>query len=41
MVSRLERTAFAEWWWTVDRLLLAAVFVLARATKQMDPGGTR
>src|SRR5207302_1489572 len=24
MVSRLERTRFAAWWWTVDRLLLAA-----------------
>jgi cell division protein FtsW len=31
MVSRLERTAFAEWWWTVDRLLLAAVFALMLA----------
>src|ERR671923_777077 len=25
MVSRLERTPFGEWWWTVDRLLLAAL----------------
>src|SRR5262249_42613423 len=25
MVSRLERTLFAAWWWTVDRLLLAAL----------------
>ena len=24
MVSRVERTPFAAWWWTVDRLLLAA-----------------
>jgi cell division protein FtsW len=31
MVSRLERTAFAEWWWTVDRLLLAAVLGLMLA----------
>ena len=23
MVSRMERTAFAAWWWTVDKLLLA------------------
>jgi cell division protein FtsW len=28
MVSRLERTPFAAWWWTVDRLLLAAVLAL-------------
>jgi cell division protein FtsW len=25
MVSRAERTPFAAWWWTVDRLLLAAL----------------
>jgi cell division protein FtsW len=28
MVSRLERTAFAAWWWTVDRLMLAALAAL-------------
>src|SRR5262245_6855981 len=28
MISRVERTPFAGWWWTVDRLLLAAVLVL-------------
>jgi cell division protein FtsW len=28
MVSRVERTPFARWWWTVDRLLLAALFTL-------------
>jgi cell division protein FtsW len=28
MASRLERTQFAAWWWTVDRLLLAALFAL-------------
>src|SRR5262245_11309164 len=28
MVSRLERTAFANWWWTVDRLMLAALLAL-------------
>jgi cell division protein FtsW len=31
MVSRLERTPFAEWWWTVDRLLLAALLTLMLA----------
>jgi cell division protein FtsW len=25
MVSRAQRTVFADWWWTVDRLLLAAI----------------
>src|SRR2546425_6799038 len=25
MVSRIERTPFAGWWWTVDRLMLAAL----------------
>lgn len=28
MVSRTERTPFAEWWWTIDRLMLAAIGVL-------------
>jgi cell division protein FtsW len=28
MVSRLERTPFAAWWWTVDRSLLAALLAL-------------
>jgi cell division protein FtsW len=28
MVSRLERTAFAAWWWTVDRLTLGALLAL-------------
>lgn len=28
MVSRVERTAFANWWWTVDRLMLAAFLAL-------------
>ena len=28
MVSRVERTPFARWWWTVDRLMLAALFTL-------------
>jgi len=31
MVSRLERTVFAGWWWTVDRSLLAALFTLMLA----------
>ena len=31
MVSRLERTPFAAWWWTVDRLLLAALLALMLA----------
>lgn len=28
MVSRAERSALGDWWWTVDRLLLAALAVL-------------
>ena len=31
MVSRLEPTPFAHWWWTVDRLLLAALLALMLA----------
>lgn len=31
MVSRTQRTPFAEWWWTVDRLTLAAIFALMLA----------
>lgn len=31
MVSRVERTPFADWWWTVDRLLLAAFIALMLA----------
>ncbi|TCT06709.1 putative lipid II flippase FtsW [Aquabacter spiritensis] len=28
MMSRADRTVLSEWWWTVDRLLLGALFVL-------------
>ncbi|MEJ0013416.1 MAG: putative lipid II flippase FtsW [Bauldia sp.] len=28
MVSRANRSAFSEWWWTVDKYLLGAVIVL-------------
>jgi cell division protein FtsW len=28
MVSRAERSAFVDWWWTVDRFLLAALLAL-------------
>jgi cell division protein FtsW len=31
MVSRAERTPFGEWWWTVDKLTLAAVGALMLA----------
>ncbi|AWM86433.1 FtsW/RodA/SpoVE family cell cycle protein [Microvirga sp. 17 mud 1-3] len=31
MVSRAERSAFGDWWWTVDRLLLAALAILSLA----------
>ena len=28
MISRIERTRYANWWWTVDRMMLAAIAVL-------------
>lgn len=28
MISRAHRTPFSEWWWTVDRIMLAALIVL-------------
>jgi cell division protein FtsW len=28
MVSRVERTPFAAWWWTIDRFMLAALIAL-------------
>ncbi len=31
MVSRVQRTPFAAWWWTVDRLMLAALIALMLA----------
>ena len=31
MVSRAQRTPFAEWWWTVDKLTLAAIGALMLA----------
>ena len=31
MVSRTQRTPFAEWWWTVDKLSLAAIGALMLA----------
>jgi cell division protein FtsW len=31
MISRVERTRFAAWWWTVDRMMLGAIAVLMLA----------
>jgi cell division protein FtsW len=31
MISREQRTPLSEWWWTVDRLLLAAIIALILA----------
>jgi cell division protein FtsW len=31
MVSRTQRTPFGEWWWTIDRLMLAALCTLMLA----------
>jgi len=27
-LSRTDRSAFAEWWWSIDRTLLSAVLIL-------------
>ena len=27
-LSRVDRSVFAQWWWTVDRVLVAAIFCL-------------
>jgi len=31
MISREQRTPFSEWWWTIDRVLLAALIALMLA----------
>ncbi|MGA8991922.1 MAG: FtsW/RodA/SpoVE family cell cycle protein, partial [Rhodoplanes sp.] len=31
MASRVERTPFSDWWWTVDRLMLLALVALMLA----------
>ncbi len=31
MISRADRSAFAEWWWTVDRVLIASLVLLVAA----------
>src|SRR5882757_5445384 len=31
MISREQRTPLSEWWWTVDKLLLAAIMALILA----------
>src|SRR5436853_7638571 len=31
MASRVERTVFTDWWWTVDRLMLAVLIALMLA----------
>ena len=31
MVSRAERSAFGDWWWTVDRLMLLGLAILMLA----------
>ena len=32
MVSRADRSAFAEWWWTVDKTLLTGLVILLVGT---------
>ena len=45
MASRAQRTPFGEWWWTVDRLTLAALGALDarrhRAVARRQPAGRR
>ena len=45
MISRTQRTPFGEWWWTVDRLTLAAIGALDarrhRALARRQPAGRR
>ena len=45
MVSRAQRTPFGEWWWTVDRLTLAAIGALMLAgvvlVARRQPAGRR
>ena len=31
MVSRTQRTPFADWWWTIDRTMIAALMALMLA----------
>ena len=38
MVSRLERTRFAAWWWTIDRSLLTALLTLMLAVNLPELG---
>src|ERR1700751_2958327 len=40
MVSRAHRTPFAEWWWTVDRLTLAALGALMLAGIVLSPAAS-
>ena len=40
MVSRTDRSAFAEWWWTVDKLLLTGLIVLLVGGVVLSLGGS-
>ena len=40
MPSRIERSPFADWWWTVDRVLLAALVVLMVAGLVLGMAGS-
>ncbi len=40
MPSRIERSPFADWWWTVDRVLLAALLVLMVAGLVLGMAGS-
>jgi cell division protein FtsW len=40
MVSRVDRSRFAEWWWTVDKVLLGATVVLMLAGVVLSLAGS-
>lgn len=40
MVSRVDRSRFAEWWWTVDKFLLGATIVLMLAGVVLSLAGS-
>jgi len=40
MVSRADRSVFSEWWWTVDKLLLAGLFALMFAGVVLSLAGS-
>ena len=40
MVSRADRSAFAEWWWTIDKYLLTGLIILMLGGVVLSLGGS-